>query len=48
MIKLEVGSKGEVKVDLHIVYLGDREDGDAIFWFYRTMKNLMGKILHSV
>lgn len=48
MIKLEVGSKGEVKVDLHIVYLGDREDGGAILWFYRTMKKLMGKILHSV
>lgn len=37
MIKLEMGS-GEVKVDLHIVYLGDRENGGVILWSYKTMK----------
>lgn len=48
MIKLQVDSKGEVNVDLHIAYLGDREDGDIILWSYKTMKKLVGKIQHSV
>lgn len=48
MFKWEVGSKGEVKIDLHIIYLGDREDGGVILWFHKATKKLVGKMLHSV
>lgn len=43
-----MGNKGEVRIDLHIAYLGDREDGSVILWSYKAMKKLVGKMLHSV
>lgn len=47
MFKWEVGNKGEVRIDLHIAYLGDREDGSVILWSYKAMKKLVRKMLHS-